>query len=57
MTYFPEVASFKNTTTLDIFWVCRVWLHGLYDVKGGVCGQLNSPTLSKLADMDLPLLP
>lgn len=43
MTYFPEVASFKNTITLGAFWVCGVWLQVLCDSQGGVGGQLNSP--------------
>ena len=51
MTYFPEVASFKNTTTLRVFWACGVWLQGLRDAQGGVCGQLNSPRLSNAALM------
>lgn len=49
MTYFPEVALFKNTSTLGIFWVCGVLLQGYSDTKGGVCGQLNSPAMSYAA--------
>lgn len=33
MTYFPEVASFKDITTLGIFSVCGVWLQGLCEVR------------------------
>lgn len=55
MTYFPDVASFKDTTPLGVFWDCGVWLQDLSDAQGGVCGRLNSPTLSQAADVDLPL--